>query len=191
MGEADPLPEAFFSPEPRLALMDELGLDRALMWPTLASLLEERLRRRSHRHAHRRARPQPVDARALDLQLRGPDLRHPGHQRCPSSTRRSEELEWVVERGAKIVLIRPGAGSRLPGLPVVRPARVRPLLAAKVTELDITGGHARLRRRAHQRYYNQWEGNFGGEHLPVRRVVGLHGPRAHCRAAASSTRWRP
>ena len=35
---------AFIEPGPRLELMDELGLDRALMWPTLASLLEERLR---------------------------------------------------------------------------------------------------------------------------------------------------
>src|ERR1700758_827569 len=35
---------AFRDPEPRLELMDELGVDRALMWPTLASLLEERLR---------------------------------------------------------------------------------------------------------------------------------------------------
>ena len=35
---------AFMEPGPRLELMDELGLDRALMWPTLASLLEERLR---------------------------------------------------------------------------------------------------------------------------------------------------
>ena len=43
MGDPIRSPEAFFSPEPRLALMDELGLDRALMWPTLASLLEERL----------------------------------------------------------------------------------------------------------------------------------------------------
>src|SRR6516225_3077730 len=34
----------FKDPEPRLKLMDELGIDRALMWPTLASLLEERLR---------------------------------------------------------------------------------------------------------------------------------------------------
>ena len=39
----DALP-AFRSPEPRLALMDEQGLDRAIMWPTLASLVEERLR---------------------------------------------------------------------------------------------------------------------------------------------------
>ncbi len=34
----------FMAPEPRIKLMDELGIDRALMWPTLASLLEERLR---------------------------------------------------------------------------------------------------------------------------------------------------
>src|SRR5277367_5432744 len=39
----DALP-GFSAPEPRLQLMDELGLDRALMWPTLASLLEERVR---------------------------------------------------------------------------------------------------------------------------------------------------
>src|ERR1035437_5740606 len=30
-------------PPPRLQLMDELGLDRAMMWPTLASLIEERM----------------------------------------------------------------------------------------------------------------------------------------------------
>src|SRR5580704_13342010 len=39
----DALP-GFSEPGPRLELMDELGLDRALMWPTLASLLEERIR---------------------------------------------------------------------------------------------------------------------------------------------------
>ena len=35
---------AFREPGPRLALMDELGVDRSLMFPTLASLLEERMR---------------------------------------------------------------------------------------------------------------------------------------------------
>ena len=39
----DALP-AFREPGPRLELMDELGIDRALMLPTLASLVEERLR---------------------------------------------------------------------------------------------------------------------------------------------------
>jgi predicted TIM-barrel fold metal-dependent hydrolase len=36
-------PPAFFDPEARLQLMDEQQIDRAMMWPTLASLLEERL----------------------------------------------------------------------------------------------------------------------------------------------------
>src|SRR6516162_8366248 len=43
-GEPLRAPEAFREPAARIALMDEQGLDRALMFPTLASLLEERLR---------------------------------------------------------------------------------------------------------------------------------------------------
>lgn len=35
---------AFREPGPRLELMNELGVDRSLMFPTLASLVEERLR---------------------------------------------------------------------------------------------------------------------------------------------------
>ncbi len=42
----DPMPclPAFREPAPRLELMDELGIDRSLIFPTLASLVEERLR---------------------------------------------------------------------------------------------------------------------------------------------------
>ena len=43
-GEAIRAPEAFREPGARVKLMDEQGLDRSLMFPTLASLLEERLR---------------------------------------------------------------------------------------------------------------------------------------------------
>ena len=35
---------AFREPAPRIELMDEQGIDRALMFPTLASLVEERMR---------------------------------------------------------------------------------------------------------------------------------------------------
>src|SRR6516162_11821105 len=35
---------AFREPAPRLELMDEMGIERSLMFPTLASLLEERMR---------------------------------------------------------------------------------------------------------------------------------------------------
>ena len=43
LGDPMRTPESFFRPQPRLELMDEQGVDRAIMWPTLASVLEERL----------------------------------------------------------------------------------------------------------------------------------------------------
>lgn len=41
-------PDAFFRPEPCMKLMDEQGIHRAVMWPTLASVVQERLRRRRY-----------------------------------------------------------------------------------------------------------------------------------------------
>jgi predicted TIM-barrel fold metal-dependent hydrolase len=163
MGEPIRSPEAFFSPEPRLALMDELGIDRALMWPTLASLLEERLStdpRATHvvvhalnqwMHEHwtfnyeNRIFPTPVIT-------------------LPIVSEAIKELEWVHERGAKIILIRPAPvpgfeGNRSFALPEFDPFWQR------VTELDITVGlHAS--DDGLTRYYNQWEGKPEGEHLP-------------------------
>src|SRR6516164_1970709 len=40
---AMPSIDAFFDPEPRLELMKEMGIDRTLLWPTLASAVEERI----------------------------------------------------------------------------------------------------------------------------------------------------
>ena len=40
---AMPSIDAFFDPEPRLELMKDMGIDRTLLWPTLASVLEERV----------------------------------------------------------------------------------------------------------------------------------------------------
>jgi len=44
MGEPMKAIPAFREPAPRLEVMDELGLDYSLMFPTLASLVEERLK---------------------------------------------------------------------------------------------------------------------------------------------------
>jgi predicted TIM-barrel fold metal-dependent hydrolase len=163
MGEPIRSPEAFFAPEPRLALMDELGIDRALMWPTLASLLEERLRmdpKASHvvihalnqwMHEHwsfnyeGRIFPTPVIT-------------------LPIVSEAIKELEWVTERGAKIVLIRPAPvpgfeGCRSFALPEFDP------FWRKVTELDVTVG-LHSSDDGLTRYYNLWEGRPEGEHLP-------------------------
>jgi predicted TIM-barrel fold metal-dependent hydrolase len=41
--KAIPSVDAFFDPEPRLMLMKDMGIDKTVLWPTLASVLEERL----------------------------------------------------------------------------------------------------------------------------------------------------
>ena len=97
---------AFREPGPRLELMDELGVDRALMFPTLASLLEERMRDDPELiHAVVHALNQWMhDEWTFDYQ--GRIFATPVIS-LPIVERAIEELEWVLERGAKSVLIRP------------------------------------------------------------------------------------
>ena len=87
--------------------MKEMGIDRTLLWPTLASVLEERVADDPDVAVVVDPRPERVDARALDLRLLRRDLLHADHQpRRRHRTRRIEELEYIHERGAKIFLIR-------------------------------------------------------------------------------------
>jgi predicted TIM-barrel fold metal-dependent hydrolase len=75
-----------------------------------------------------------------------------------------KELDWVVERGAKIILIRPAPvpgyeGHRSFALPEFDP------FWQKVVDADVAVGlHAS--DDGQQRYLNQWEGRGEGEHLP-------------------------
>jgi len=153
---------AFRGPEARLELMDEQGLDRALMFPTLASLVEERLR----------DDPEAIHAviHALNQWIHEDwGFEHKGRIfttpviTLPIVERAIEELEWVVERGAKVVLIRPAPvpgyrGPRSFGLPEFDPFWKR------VVELDVlVTMHAS--DSGYERYTNDWMGN-GSEMLP-------------------------
>jgi len=170
----DALP-GFSSPEPRLQLMDELGIDRALMWPTLASLLEERLRDNppaTHAAIHAlnqwmhehwtfnfddRMFPTPVVAlNILDEALK--------------------ELDWIVERGARIILIRPAPvpgfmGPRSMALPELDPFWER------VAEANLlVGMHAS--DSGYQRYTNEWEG-ISDEMTPFKGGSGFQAITGH------------
>ena len=159
-------PPAFFNPADRLELMNELGLDRSLMWPTLASLLEERLSdapEATHAVVHAlnewmyehwtfnfegRIFPTPV----ITLPIVDEAIR---------------EFERVVERGARIVLIRPAP---VPGLNGQRRSFALPEFDPfwKVVEESgvLVGMHAS--DDGGQRYINDWEGN-SQEFLPFKR----------------------
>jgi predicted TIM-barrel fold metal-dependent hydrolase len=162
MGEPMRSPDAFFSPEPRLTLMDELGIDKALMWPTLASLLEERLRtdpKATHIVIH--ALNQWMHEH-WSFDFKGRIFATPVIT-LPIVDEAIRELEWVVERGAKVVLVRPAPvpgfeGDRSFALPEFDP------FWKKVVESGVAVG-LHSSDDGQQRYINTWEGG-GDEYLP-------------------------
>ncbi len=97
---------AFREPGPRLEVMDELGVDQTLMFPTLASLLEERMRddvELTHAaiHALNEWMYETWSFNYEDRIFATPVVT------LPIVDKAIEELEWCLERGAKTVLIRP------------------------------------------------------------------------------------
>ncbi len=154
----------FFEPEPRLALMDELGLDRSMMWPTLASLLEERMAddpETTHVvvHALNQWMHETWSFNYQDRIFATPVIT------LPIVDQAIKELEWVLERGARAILIRPAP---VPGLDGRRRSfaleEFDPFWEA-VQEADIVVGmHAS--DDGGQRYINEWEGLAGGEYQP-------------------------
>ena len=156
-------PPAFFEPEARAMLMDEQGIDRAMMWPTLASLLEERLADDPHAtHAVVHALNQWMHEQwTFNFENRifpTPIIT------LPIMDKAMEELEWVVERGAKAILVRPApvpdfnGRRRSMALPEYDP------FWKLVQEADVAVGMHASDSGA-QRYINEWEGH-DGEVLP-------------------------
>jgi predicted TIM-barrel fold metal-dependent hydrolase len=164
LGKAMKAEDAFFSPGPRLVRMDELGVDRAIMWPTLASLLEERLvddPRATHVvvHALNQWMHEQWTFNYEDRIFATPVIS------LPIVEKAIEELKWVLERGARIVLIRPAPvpgfeGTRSFALPEFDP------FWEKVVEADIAVGmHAS--DDGQTKHLNVWQGDRG-EYLPFK-----------------------
>jgi predicted TIM-barrel fold metal-dependent hydrolase len=116
---------AFREPKPRLKLMDELGIDRALMFPTLASLIEERMKDdpvliQTVVHSLNQWMYETWQFNYEDRIFATPVI----FMGLIDDALR--ELDWVIERGARCVLIRPAPvptlmGTRSPGLPMFDP----------------------------------------------------------------------
>jgi predicted TIM-barrel fold metal-dependent hydrolase len=120
MGEPMKAIPAFREPGPRLEMMDELGIDYALMFPTLASLVEERMKddpEMTHDviHALNEWMLETWTFNYKDRIFPTPVVT------LPIVDRALEELEWCLQHGARTVLVRPAPvpgyrGSRSFGL---------------------------------------------------------------------------
>jgi predicted TIM-barrel fold metal-dependent hydrolase len=155
---------AFREPGPRLELMNELGVDRALMFPTLASLLEERMRE-DPELTH-------VAIHALNEWMYEEWTFNYEHRifatpviTLPIVEKALEELEWVLDRGAKTVLIRPAPVPGYRGSRSFGYSEFDPFWRA-VEEADIlVSMHSS--DSGYTRYQNDWIGQTD-EMLPFR-----------------------
>jgi predicted TIM-barrel fold metal-dependent hydrolase len=147
--------DAFFDPEPRLALMKEMGIDRTLLWPTLASAVEERLADDPDAvcaviHALNQWMHEHWSFVYADALYATPIISLSVLERA------IEELEWVAERGARIFLLRVAPvptwkGRKSFALPEFDPFWER------VQELGlVVGMHSG--DAGYYRYINEWEG---------------------------------
>jgi predicted TIM-barrel fold metal-dependent hydrolase len=148
--------DAWREPAPRVALMDEQGLDRTLMFPTLASLVEERLRDSPDIihvvvHSLNEWLYETWQFNYEDRIFTTPIIT------LPIVERAIEELEWVVERGAKVVLIRPAPVPGYQGPRSFALAEFDPFWE-KVVEHDIlVAMHSS--DSGYERYANEWMGS--------------------------------
>ncbi len=164
MGKAIRSPGAFFNAEDRIKLMDEQGIDRTLMWPTLASVLEARVMDAprevaaafhslnqfimdewTFNYQDRIFATPVVNMGELDLALK--------------------ELDYIIENNAKILLVRPAPhfgfeGPHSPFLPKFDPFWKRVEEAGIVVGLHASDS-------GYQRYINEWEG-IRGEMTPFK-----------------------
>jgi predicted TIM-barrel fold metal-dependent hydrolase len=157
-GEPIRCPDSFRDPVARLALLDEQGIASCLMFPTLASLIEERLiddpdvtviairafnewlhDQWGYDHAGRMFTTPIVNPCVLDAGI--------------------AELELAIERGARVVLLRPAPvsglrGTRSPFLPEFDPFWARVEEAGVVVALHASDS-------GYQHYVDTWAGTSG------------------------------
>jgi predicted TIM-barrel fold metal-dependent hydrolase len=153
-------PPEFFEPEPRLRWMRETGIDRAVLFPTLGLSIEERLQDDTEgRHVLVHAYNQwLLDQWTFNYE----DALFPAPLVTLSILDQAiAELEWVVERGAKIIYVQPGfvvtdRGRKSMALPEFDPFWAKVVDAGVVVGMHSGDG-------GQNRYINEWEGTPGAE----------------------------
>ncbi|MET0628140.1 MAG: amidohydrolase family protein [Acidimicrobiia bacterium] len=152
--------DAFFDPEPRLALMKDMGIDRALMWPTLASVLEERLADDPDAtcviiHALNEWMHEHWTFNYADAIFATPIIS------LSKLDAAIDELNWVADRGARAFLIRVAPVPTYRGRKSFALQEFDPFWEAVVERDLVVGMHSG--DSGYQRYVNDWEGTSGRE----------------------------
>jgi predicted TIM-barrel fold metal-dependent hydrolase len=173
---AIPSVDAFFDPEPRLALMRDMGIDKSMIWPTLATGVEERLADdpgaiQAVLHAFNRWMLEHWTFNYEDAMYATPMIS------LSVLDDAINELEFVAANGAKAFLLHTAPvptwrGRRSFALPEFDP------FWEAVQESDILVGMHQT-DTGYQRYTNEWEGFGSREFRPFGKgIPGLNGSPA-------------
>jgi predicted TIM-barrel fold metal-dependent hydrolase len=155
MGEPMRCIPAFREPAPRLELMDELGVDQTLMFPTLASLVEERLKddpELTHAVVHA-LNEWMHETWSFDYEGR---IFATPIVTLPIVDQAIEELQWCVERGAKTILVRPAPAPGFKGSRSFALKEFDPFWEAVVDADVLVSMHAS--DSGYTSYQNDWVG---------------------------------
>ena len=153
---------AFREPAPRIEVMDDLGINATLMFPTIANLLEYSLDGDPDlTHAAIHAENEWMrDVWSFDYQSRifaTPVLT------LPIVEEAVKELEWVLDNGAKAILVRPAPATGLRGSRSIALPEFDPFWA-RVEEAGVLvcmhGSFPPL-----WKYYETWEGGRTDSHF--------------------------
>ena len=126
--DREPLPAEYMDRDARIEVIERQGLSSVWLFPTLGVLYEELLKHDVEAVKVLFRGVQPVARRGLGLQLsRTPSSPRPYISLCDVDFA-VEELEWALDRGARVVCMRPvrGVDHRRP--PVAGQPDVRPVL---------------------------------------------------------------
>jgi predicted TIM-barrel fold metal-dependent hydrolase len=155
---------AYREPGPRLELLDELGVQRTLMFPTLASLIEERMRHHPELihaviHSLNEWLYETWSFNYKDRIFTTPVITLPIVEKAIA------ELNWAVERGAKAILVRPApvpgyGGSRSFAMEEFDPFWTRVVETGVLVAMHSSDS-------GYSRYANDWEGS-SAEMLPFK-----------------------
>jgi predicted TIM-barrel fold metal-dependent hydrolase len=158
IGRGIDCPPAFREAGPRLELMDEQGVDYAMMYPTLASLVEERMKDDPDLcadaiHALNQwmieAWPYAFEDRIFSTPVIATGL----------VDRALQELDFVVEHGARAILMRPAPAWGYRGPRSFALAEFDPFWARVQESGVLVVLHAS--DSGYNRYTNEWEGAQG------------------------------
>jgi predicted TIM-barrel fold metal-dependent hydrolase len=158
--------DAFRDPEARLALLDEQGVHATVLFPTLASLLEERMKDDvdlSHAAIHAFNRWM-LDEWSFEVAGRifpTPIITLPDVDKAVA------ELEWCMEHGARAVLVRPAP---VPTRDGASTSPAHPQFDRFWSAVEQAGIPVMLHASdaGYDRYANDWEGGSRDEYLPFK-----------------------